>query len=89
MILSAKYGLLSETDIVEPYDLSLFDLSRQDRIQWGREVTDKLTAINPNTVTLLCGNEYSRYLDLSKFTVLNPLKGLGIGKRIQFLSENT
>ena len=41
-ILSAKYGLLSETDVVSPYDLTLADLPRRRRLDWAAYVRNQL-----------------------------------------------
>lgn len=43
-ILSAKYGLLSKTDVIEPYDLTLTDLPLKRQQAWANYVLTQLKA---------------------------------------------
>lgn len=83
-ILSAKYGLLDPSRIVEPYNLTLSQLSRQQRQQWSRHVHQQITlATREATLLVLAG---SLYLGATKgFRVIDPLQGLPIGRRLQRL----
>jgi len=83
-ILSAKYGLLDPSRIVEPYNLTLSQLSRQQRQQWARHVQQQLVAaVGGSTLVVLAG---SLYLGATKgFRVIDPLQGLPIGRRLQRL----
>lgn len=40
-ILSAQYGLVEVDKIISPYDLTMRDLSKQERLQWSVEVLEK------------------------------------------------
>lgn len=43
-ILSAKHGLVDPEETLEPYELSLDELDRDERDDWGRSVVDDLVA---------------------------------------------
>jgi hypothetical protein len=83
-ILSAKYGLLDPSRIVEPYNLTLSQLTRQQRQQWSRHVHQQIVmAVGDATLLVLAG---SLYLGATKgFRVIDPLQGLPIGRRLQRL----
>ncbi len=94
-ILSAKYGVIPENAIIPDYDVSLGDLSREERRSWAAGVSKTLSAMDPNgqkTFLVLAGVSYVRNLDFgrmdgngSKFEY--PLIGLGMGKRMQRLRQ--
>lgn len=83
-ILSAKYGLLDPSRIVEPYNLTLSQLSRQQRQQWSRHVHQQIVAATGDATLLVLAG--SLYLGATKgFRVIDPLQGLPIGRRLQRL----
>ena len=41
-ILSAKHGLIRNSEIVEPYDLSILELSPDDHIAWAKENAQRI-----------------------------------------------
>src|SRR5437870_3545178 len=43
-ILSAKHGLVDPDEVLEPYDLTLADLTSAARAAWGRRVSAALVA---------------------------------------------
>ena len=84
-ILSAKYGLLEPSRIVEPYDLTLSQLTSTQRNAWSRFANRQLvTAIGSSaTLVVLAG---SLYLQATRgFRVVDPLERLPIGRRLQRL----
>lgn len=83
-ILSAKHGLLHPSSVVEPYNLTLSQLTKQQRHQWARHVHQQIVvATGDATLLVLAG---SLYLGATKgFRVIDPLQGLPIGKRLQRL----
>jgi hypothetical protein len=85
-ILSAKYGLLDPLRIVEPYNLTLSQLTAPQRRQWSRHVHQQITfKIGEATLLVLAG---SLYLEATKsFRVFDPLNGLPIGRRLQRLKQ--
>jgi hypothetical protein len=92
-ILSAKYGLLHPTQIIEPYEETLNTKTRAERERWAQKVR---TDIRPNVragdkVVILAGERYREYLVpwfVEQGCVVEvPLKGLGIGRQLQWLSK--
>lgn len=82
-ILSAKYGLLSPTQLVRPYDLKLSSLSKQERAAWSRSAQQALSYLEVDEVAFLCGRSYSD--GLSGVSLLPP--GLGIGKQLKLVKQ--
>lgn len=86
-ILSAKYGLLSPKEIIEPYDLTLKDLSRAERRDWAARVENQLRKVlKPgDSVVMLAGVLYRQdlvpLLELRGLKTIIPLKGLSIGRQ--------
>lgn len=94
-ILSAKYGLVDPNEIIEPYDESLKNMSRPERYEWVDKVWAELQSkIEPNDiVTILAGEAYREklvnYIKAYGCYVNIPLQGLGIGKQLKWLSDNS
>lgn len=82
LILSAKYGVLSLDDIIQPYNLSLTTMNKADREQWYQKVMSQLDKSDHYVV--LAGKKYYEGLDLDMEL---PLEGLGIGQRLKKLNE--
>src|ERR1700754_2774641 len=59
-ILSAKHGVLSCDDVIEPYDVTLKTLSRVARKAWGEAVGAQLRQIvdRKTVASMYCGEEY-------------------------------
>lgn len=90
-ILSAKYGLLEETDIIEPYDETLNDKKMDEIKAWSSNVLKSLserTDLKNDEFILLAGERYRRYLIPELCKVSIPLEGLGIGKQLAFYKEH-
>jgi hypothetical protein len=41
-VVSAKYGLLASTEVIEPYDVSLELFNDEQRIAWADDILDRL-----------------------------------------------
>ncbi len=93
-ILSAKYGLTHPDTIIEPYEKTLNKISRQDRIKWSEDVFEKLKKYTQaeDEITFVAGQRYRQ--DLMHFLLKRgnkihvPMEGLGIGKQLQWLTQN-
>jgi hypothetical protein len=91
-ILSAKHGLLSCSDIIEPYDVTLKTLPRTERLDWGRRVARQLESIvdRSTVASMFCGEEYLSpirgFLEGRAVTVEAPLVGRSLGQRLQDLA---
>lgn len=89
-ILSARHGLLHPLQRVEPYDMTLADLSAAERRAWGTCVAAQLdAAIGPTdgAIVFLAGRLYRQPLEPwigSRARV--PMRGLGIGRQKAWLA---
>lgn len=91
-ILSAKYGLVELDQEIAPYEKTLLRMDWAERAAWGRRVLDRLWTLHSLTkdrYTFLAGSAYSKPLVASLRHVALPLSGMGQGKRLQFLKQQT
>jgi len=89
-ILSAKYGLLNLDDEIEPYDVTLNTMKVAERKSWAENVLSQLEKVESTEDTkfiFLAGNNYRKYLMPHLPHTEIPMKGLPIGKQLQFLTE--
>lgn len=88
-ILSAKHGLLPLDKIIDPYNETLNDKTDKEIKIWSRKVYDTLLQLNleNNDFIYLCGNNYKKYL-IQWLPGKDPMQGLGLGKRLQWLKNN-
>jgi cytoplasmic iron level regulating protein YaaA (DUF328/UPF0246 family) len=93
-ILSAKYGLIHHSDFIEPYDITLSQMSPTQRTLWGIEICNKLNDLYPQKdihFDIYAGNLYRKYIinNLDKFGInyCIPLIGLGIGQQLKELGR--
>ena len=95
-ILSAKYGLLFPDDKIDPYDLTLNDMSSKERKEWAESVfnqmTVKLKLQDFDKVLFHAGKKYREHLipKLEKVGIRCeiPLEGLGIGEQKAWYKEH-
>jgi len=88
-ILSAKYGLLFPDDVIEPYDLTLNNMSLEEVKKWSDRVftqmNSRLNLREYKKVFFHAGKRYRQFLipKLRKIDVTceAPLKDLIIGKQ--------
>jgi hypothetical protein len=89
-ILSAKYGLLNLDTEIEPYNLTLNNMSTSQIKNWAENVLKQLseqTDLEKDHFVFLAGLKYRKYLipHIASYEV--PLEGMSIGKQLQYLSE--
>ncbi len=89
-ILSAKHGLLTLDDEIEPYDVTLNKMRANERKAWAKEVVEQLEVhadLQHQHFIILAGERYFQYLlpHLTSYEV--PLKGLRIGEQLQYLKK--
>jgi hypothetical protein len=89
-ILSAKHGLLSLDNEIEPYDETLNTKSTREIKQWANKVVEDLRSlidIGSDEVIFLAGEKYRKYIipHLKNYRI--PLQGLSIGRQLQYLSH--
>ena len=94
-ILSAKYLLISPEEMISTYDKTLKNMSAEENRAWAREVLKQAPNILPNArrIVFLAGKDYRGNLfqglsDLG-YTIAVPMKGLGIGKQLNWLPRHT
>lgn len=91
-VISAKHYLLPLDDVISPYDVSLNNLRIAERRKWAGVVFSQLENIfnlNETTFVMLAGKKYSDELITLLPHTENPLKGMAIGIRMNYLKENT
>lgn len=91
-ILSAKYMLLDLEQEIEPYELTLNKIKDEEVKLWADKVLEKLKEkadLERDEFIFLAGEKYRKYLipEIKNYNI--PMKGLGIGKQLKFLKENT
>jgi hypothetical protein len=93
-ILSAKYGLVSPSTIIEPYEQTLNSMPKKERLQWAEKVFNSIignTTLGDHIV-FLAGRRY-RELLIDKliqmgYTVEVPMINMGIGEQLRWLGIN-
>ena len=90
-ILSAKYGLLKPTDIIEPYNITLNTMKKNEIVEWSYKVYNQLCKFELSQVDFYAGEKYRKYLIPSlqnkNININILLKGLGIGQQLQFYKQ--
>ena len=89
-ILSAKYGLVAEDQILEPYNQTLNEMSRTEQLDWADRVLQALQKecdLTADHFMILAGNNYCKDLVSSLPNCELPLAGMPLGKRIAFLKS--
>ena len=91
-MLSAKHHLLPLEKEIEPYNLTLNEMSPSEMKAWAEEVYRLLkeqSNLQQDKFIFLAGKTYREYLTqyLSHYKV--PMEGLGIGKQLQWLDQHT
>ena len=92
-LLSAEHGLLHPDQVVAPYERTLNQMAKRDRIAWADRVQGQLLEVLPSgaEVIVLAGLRYRErlipFLQGHGFPVTVPLEGLTIGKQLQRLKQ--
>ena len=89
-ILSAKYGLVSLNEEIEPYNVTLNMMSAKERKEWADKVIEQLIMcadLQEDHFTILAGERYRQYLLPHLHHRDIPLEGLSIGKQLQLLKK--
>jgi hypothetical protein len=92
-ILSAKYGLLSPGMIVGPYDETLNNMRKSERMQWARRVESDLRNLlhAGDRVVFLAGQKYREFLEPALLAfgchTLIPMRGMRIGEQLSWLGK--
>lgn len=89
-ILSAKYGLLTLDEEIEPYEQTLNKMPINEIKFWANAVVKQLSAradLKQDQFIFLAGEKYRKYLipHLQYYQI--PMAGLPIGKQLQYLTR--
>lgn len=93
-ILSPKYNLVEEDQLLEPYEMSLKDMTLEEKAAWSKRVFLQLSQrenIKESTFVIITGKDYYRdfYKRLPHCEL--PIRGLKYGEllaRLDTLYEN-
>jgi len=89
-ILSAKYGLLTLEDEIDPYDMTLKGMPVSERKAWAEKVIQQLSChvnLKDTHFIILAGERYRENLVSNFSSYETPLKGLRFGEQLQFLKQ--
>lgn len=89
-ILSAKYGLVALDQEIDPYEKTLNTMPVEDVRAWAhsvRAILENEVDFKNDQIIFLAGERYRRFLEPFLSNVEVPMKGLGIGKQLQFLKQ--
>lgn len=92
-ILSAKYGLLSPDQVIEPYEKTLNEMGVGERKSWAKSVMSDLAKIvtHSDEVVFLAGVKYRENLiqPLTKMgsKISVPMEGLSFGNQLKWLKN--
>lgn len=95
-ILSAKYGLVAPSAVIEPYDLTLNAMRKSARADWAEmimaHISDLADGIPARAhVQVLAGWRYREHLvpllEQAGYAVEVPMAGLGIGQQLAWLNR--
>lgn len=90
-ILSAKHGLVNLEQEFEPYEQTLNKMSSHEIKKWAERVSEQMRGkidFENDKVIFLAGEKYRKYLLPLFRNVSVPLKGLSIGKQLQYLKNH-
>lgn len=94
-ILSAVYGLIAPDAVIHPYEKTLNKMTIGERKDWTSTVMAMIEVSLPDleTAVILAGNRYREFLvpalEKRGIAVEVPMKGMSIGKQLQWLERNT
>lgn len=89
-ILSAKYGLVSENQIIAPYDETLSEKTTKEKQIWGEKVIADLKKnfdFSTTKFIILAGRNYYKPLCPYLIHYELPLEGKRLGERLAFLAS--
>ena len=82
-ILSALHGLVHPDTELDPYNVTLSDMSAADRAAWTERTAAQLEQLKGRRVTVLAGANYAAAC--AQLDAAYPLAGLGIGEQLAAL----
>lgn len=89
-ILSAKHHLLELDSVIEPYDITLNKMKKNDRLNWGKKVIELLkwkVDLESDRFIILAGNNYIFPIKDSLIHIEQPFYKMRLGERLSFLNK--
>ncbi len=89
-ILSAKYGLLNLDKEIRTYDKTLNLMHSVEKKDWANSVLQdlrKVADLSKDEFIFLAGENYRKYITPHIKNYKIPLKGLSIGRQLQYLKK--
>lgn len=89
-VLSAKYGLVPIDKVIEPYEKTLNNMKKNERVEWANEVLSELSKVSNTSKDdyyILAGKNYYENISTKLKNVKILMKGLQLGQRLQFLNK--
>lgn len=91
-ILSAKHGLVYPWEVIEPYEMTLNTMSKNDRKTWSNKVIYELAMQEWDCYEILAGKKYREFICPwmadNGIEYYVPMEGLGIGQQLKWLKEH-
>lgn len=84
-ILSAKHGLVASDVVLAPYSAKVTDFDRVELAAWVALVRAQLASLPAGEILALLPADYEAALSPRAADIRNPLRGMAIGRRLQFL----
>lgn len=91
-VLSAKHGLLDLDTEIEPYNLTLNNMTSHHVQAWAQKVIIQIEeCVDPRKdhFVLLAGQKYRKFLIPHFFSYEIPMEGMTIGKQLQYLVKHS
>ena len=89
-VLSAKYGLVPIDKVIEPYEKTLNNMNKNERVEWANEVLSELSKVSDimkDEYYILAGKNYYENIVTKLKNVKIVMEGLQLGQRLQFLNK--
>jgi hypothetical protein len=90
-ILSAKHHLVPLTKMLEPYDKTLKEMSKEQKEQWANETLRQMKSyglnLDKDEFIFLAGSEYITPLKPYINNTQAPMEGKRLGERLKWLND--
>ena len=90
-ILSAKYGLIHSSQMIDPYEKTLNSDNDKERKVWAYNIIQRMKILGiplDSNIVLLGGANYTKYLSIALKNSQCPVKGLSMGRTLQFYNKH-
>ena len=94
-VLSALHGVVAPDTMLEPYNVTLLSMTREQRAVWGAFAADALWRFDDRAFVFLAGATYrdpmmeAQIWRARGYRATSPMVGLGIGEQKAWLLANT